>query len=73
VLTAMILIGVGIVSIQVVIAVRDLDAVWAVAVGITLLTIIELLVLARLLQSVDCDDLRGALNARRADEVAGSS
>jgi nucleoside recognition membrane protein YjiH len=32
VLTAMILIGVGIVSIQVVFAVRDLDAVWAVAV-----------------------------------------
>jgi hypothetical protein len=72
VLTAMILIGVGIVSIQVVFAVRDLDAVWAVAVGITQLTIFELLVLARLF-SVDCDDLRGALNACPADEVAGSS
>jgi len=37
------------------------------------LTLIELIVLARLLKSVDRDDLSGALNARPAAEVAGSS
>lgn len=67
VLTAMALLGVTIVTIQAAFAARDLDAVWGVAAGVGVVTVVELLVLARFLRAIERDDLPAvrASEARR--------